>query len=632
MESPCELGVLADYHRVANVVPLVNILWEIVADRKWNPDTSTAKFLCMRFGGYFILGYNHHRTKDSIEKEHTPFKFNESRSDAAASISARGYGAKLFPLHVQGTYANLFRLVDSTTFSSDPNDWGMKDWIDITALGRIIDHKKEEFNPEEFRSRYYTPLTKKKGKTMEKPFFLEEGYVGSPLDEFVRAHNFKYFYVFLDYSSRFDVHLEGALSELARIYENKDVELYNSHGLTAPTRVLSQKGFGLHPSVWAGAVEMEWRLGEKITLTGASIKTYYKSEFRFRFHGSDTVIWGRVDSNGSATDKFALRFASFEPPVGWTPQVRVVVALTTPAYRASLSMNEEKLQEHVYLQIEDELISWRDADPVLSVRLRSLPDPSRIRLIVDILEESIKTNPESGLVMNSVKSNSVIQTQKGLHEMMLLSLNLAGKHLRRCEASANEKTTGTTLDGFFADEELRKKIEGDIYQNKKASSRSTKRKREGLKYEKAVSDYLEHQLDAIDFRGEHCPITWEDNDATIMAEHGLEGQGIDTLGKLVIPSLDRTVWIAVQSKDRESAVPPKELDAFSSTVQQLKDVKCALNPRDIVIAILSLAKPKSFTYSNYEKMLEKGIITVVDSETAGAKTLMAIESMLELVL
>jgi hypothetical protein len=625
MESPCELGVLADYRRVSHTLNLVNVLWEIVADRKWSPDKSTAKFIFIRFGGYFILGYNHHRTKDSIEKEHTPFKFNESRSDAAASISARGYGAKLFPLHVQGTYANLFRLVDSTTFSSDPNDWGMKDWIDITGLCRIIDHKKEEFNPEEFRSRYYTPLTKKKGKTMEKPFFLEDEYVGTPLAKFVEEHNFKYFYVFLDYTSSVNVHLEGALKELARIYEDKDVELYSSHELAAPTKIIAPKGFGLTPRNWVGAVEVEWRLGEKITLTGASIKSYYKSEFRFRYHGSDKVIWGRVDSNGSATDKFGIRFASFEPPVGWTPQARVTLALTTTEYRESLGTNEEKLQEHIYLCVEDELISWREADPVLSVRLRSLPVPTRIRLKVDILEESLKTHPESGLVVNSVKSNSTIQTQKGIHEMMLLTVSLGGKHLRRDEEAA-------VKGPVFYNEDFFTKMECDIHQNKKASTRSTKRKREGLKYEKAVSDYLENQLNSLDYFEENCPITWEDNDATIMAEHGLDGQGIDTLGKLVIPSLGKNIWIAVQSKDRESAVPAKELDAFSSTVQQLKDVKCALNSRDIVIAILSLAKPKSFTYANYEKLLEKGIVTVVDSDTFGVKTLMAIESMLELVL
>jgi hypothetical protein len=625
MESPCELGVLADYRRVSHTLNLVNVLWEIVADRKWSPDKSTAKFLFIRFGGYFILGYNHHRTKDSIEKEHTPFKFNESRSDAAASISARGYGAKLFPLHVQGTYANLFRLVDSSTFSSDPNDWGMKDWIDITGLCRIIDYKKEEFNPEEFRSRYYTPLTKKKGKTMEKPFFLEDEYVGTPLAKFVEEHNFKYFYVFLDYASSVNVHLEDALKELARIYEDKDVELYSSDEYAAPTKIVASKGFGLVPRNWVGAVEVEWRLGEKITLTGASIKSYYKSEFRFRYHGSDTVIWGRVDSNGSATDKFGIRFASFEPPVGWTPQARVTLALTTTDYRESLGTNEEKLQEHIYLCVEDELISWREADPVLSVRLRSLPVPTRIRLKVDILEESLKTHQEGGLVVNSVKSNSTIQPQKAIHEMMLLTVSLGGKHLRRDEEAA-------VKGPVFYNDDFFKKMECDIHQNKKASTRSTKRKREGLKYEKAVSDYLENQLNSIEYGEESCPITWEDNDATIMAVHGLDGQGIDTLGKLVIPSLGKNIWIAVQSKDRESAVPAKELDAFSSTVQQLKDVKCALNPRDVVVSVLSLAKMKSFTYTNYEKMLEQGIITVVDSETAGVKTLMAIESMLELLL
>ena len=276
------------------------------------------------------------------------------------------------------------------------------------------------------------------------------------------------------------------------------------------------------------------------------------------------------------------------------------------------------------MRVEDDLISWREADPEIASRLRTHDEPSRIRLIVEILEESLKTNPESGVVISNVKSKSTVQSKKAVHEMMMQSLTLMRKHLPRL----GEAIKGNPV---FITDELFKKMEEDIHQDKKAVNRSTKRKREGLKYEKAVSDYLMSEYSCIEYGDETLPITWEDNDATISAHHGLEGQGIDTLGKLVIPSEDRTIWISGQSKDRESAVPAKELDAFWNTVQQLKDAKLAINPRDSFISVLSLAKKKSFTYDNYEKLLEKGIVTVVDSETAGVKTLMAIESMMALV-
>ena len=268
MESPCELGILAELHRVASVERLVNIFWEIVANRKWNPDKSTAKFLFMQFGGYFILGYNHFRTHESIEKEHKPFKFNVSLGETAASISARGYGAKLFPFHVSGKYSTLYSLHANEDFSSDPHNWGMKQWINIKRLGNIIDYEQEKFKSDHFRSQYYEPLTDAPGKTMEKPFFLEEDFIGTALDKFIRAHNFKYFYVFTEYSTKVNEQLDSALLELSRIYEDQDVEIYNSNNMEAPTLIRPITGFGLHPKDWAGAIILDWRLGEKVTLKG----------------------------------------------------------------------------------------------------------------------------------------------------------------------------------------------------------------------------------------------------------------------------------------------------------------------------------------------------------------------------
>jgi hypothetical protein len=154
----------------------------------------------MRFntpqGRFFILGTNNYRTKESIEKEHTPFKFNESKADTVATISARGYGAKLFPFHVRGLYSNLFRLNNSDSFSSDITEWVMKDCIDMDDLCRTIDDKSE-FDANDFRSKWLLPINKRPDTV---PFFYNKEFSGKPVDLFMREHNFKYFYQFMNYN------------------------------------------------------------------------------------------------------------------------------------------------------------------------------------------------------------------------------------------------------------------------------------------------------------------------------------------------------------------------------------------------------------------------------------------------
>lgn len=49
MNAPDELGIHAYYHREAIIEKILNILWEIFANRKHNPDKSPAKFLFMRY-------------------------------------------------------------------------------------------------------------------------------------------------------------------------------------------------------------------------------------------------------------------------------------------------------------------------------------------------------------------------------------------------------------------------------------------------------------------------------------------------------------------------------------------------------------------------------------------------------
>lgn len=607
MEVPDELGVLADYCRVSIVQSLLNILWEIISNRRHNEDKSTAKFLFCTCGPYFILGTNHYRTRESVEKEHTPFKFNESKREADASISSRGYGAKMFPFHVQGKYCNLFRMNDGP-FTTELKEWGMKEWIDLDHLRRIID-KNEPFEKDLFRSRIYDPITKKPGRVPEVPFFCEDEFRESPLATFINEHNFKYFYVFVDFNKEVLKNLLPTLSDLDKIFEGQDIEIYNSSGYQAPKRIQSSASFGLLPKYWTGALVFDWRIGEKkINDNESGVRHFYKSEFKLTLPNSNKVFYGKNDSNGSSNTKFALRCASFEPSMSWRPQVRITVALTSPSYRQTIE-EFEKLQEHIYLRIEDETVSYREADPRIASKLRHLKEPSRIRLIVDILNESVKTNPEAGLTISSVKSMSHISSGKAIFEMIEQSLALAKKHM--------DKVTHLGDASAFVEPERMKEMEGYINKNLAAASRSQKRKKEGLKFESGVGEYLRENISCLCVDGEDMDINWELNDSTIAANHDLDGQAIDALGEVRFS--DYSIWLADQCKDRESAIPQKEITSFIKSVNSLRKQKQSANPKDKVIAVLTLAKPKAFNYELYFSLLQHGILTVVESTTNGGK-------------
>lgn len=614
MNAPDELGILADYRREAISEKPENIFWEIFANRKHNPDKSTAKFLFMRFetieGRYFILATNHYRTEESIEKEYTPFKFNESVKDAEAAIASRGYGAKLFPFHVRGKSSNIFTIKDSDTFSSDLNSWAMKDWINMDELGRVIDFN-QKFNPVRFRTNFISPISERPG---EVPFFLKDYFATKPVDVFMRSHNFKYFYVFLNYNDTLNASLTPALQQMARIYEHSDIEIYESVSFAEPVHILCKNSFGLHPSYWTTALIFEWKLGD----LDDSTKKYYKSTCRLTLLNSDTIIWFRNDSNGSADSKFNHRTASYTTEEGWKPDVRVSIPLTSISYKDSLDKDISKLYEIIYLRMENDIISINDTDAKISSKLRNTLEPSRLRVIVDILNEDMKTNPNSGVIINAVKARSTIIPQKGVHEMIFQSLGVMGKHLK----SVKEKDSTLTDSKIFSSAEMITALKASIEMDKKNSTRSTKRKKEGLKFEAAVAEKVSSEMKEV---------KWNHSDATISATNDLEGEGIDTLGELKLT--DRSIWISIQCKDRESAIPKMELEAFIKTVNQLKEKKLEINPNDKFISVLCLAKEKSFNYKLYQELLHEQIFTVVeDKEDIGNITLTTIQMLYDMIL
>jgi len=632
MDATDERGVLANYQRNAAVADLITIICEIIANRRHQPITGPVKFLFAQFvmegKPYFILGSTQYRSKQSIEKEHTPYTINVPVANSQAHIGTRGFGAKLFPFHMGGQYSNLYQVEDTEAFPGcDDMKWGLKDWINMKKLTEAIVLNRT-FNPNDYRSKYYETVAEMPDT---KPFLFKPEFRESPLYSFLETHNLKYFYVFCGYTLPVLVKLEEQLKELAKFYEiNSEVELYRSVDLKLPTLICCKRsvpspyalvdstsiGYGILQTMWSGALIFDWRIGAKQDL-------YYKSEYCIQFMDgnlkkSDTKYYGRLDSNGSKdTKKFGIRSASFTPPEGWTPQVRITVGITKPDYEASLSKSDRH-SNMIYLMMEGDLISRQATDSELNGQLRHLKKPSRIRLLVDILEESLKTNADAGLITAEVKYSSKIETKRSIHEMIKMSVSRAKIFLN----SAEKKDSEFALPSTFANTELIESMKKEIEMDKKNNERSSKRKREAIKFESTVANYLKE----FDFDTE---IEWMEGDAKIMEEHGLEGQGIDILGSY--SKGGNTVWIPIQCKDRENGIRQDDITSFESTIRQLRTVKTAVNSNDTLLPLLVLAKQKSFNYELYHKLCCQSIVTIIDDTTAhGVKTAELIQSRLNL--
>jgi hypothetical protein len=151
--------------------------------------------------------------------------------------------------------------------------------------------------------------------------------------------------------------------------------------------ILLQKGYGIDSKDWIGALQLDCRIGEFVN---EEKKKFYKSQFFSHLVNSkESDVWGRMDSNGSKDSKFNIRTASFTPEKTWKPEFRVTIATVSTDYLKELD-ESRKLHEMVYLRIEDELVSIRDANSKLTPDLRNTVFPQRTRIIIDILEESLK--------------------------------------------------------------------------------------------------------------------------------------------------------------------------------------------------------------------------------------------------
>ena len=248
--KPDEHGLLAQTNLLATGTSLLYILLEMIQNRKWNADKSDGEFVFATFNSqgkrYLLIGYNHFRTRESIEKEHTPFNWRQSSGEGEATIGTRGYGAKLLPFKIGGQYSNYYRLTNANTFSLDLSEWGLKESINITKLQEKLNSPQPNDDYlNHYRENYLEPSNEKEG--VLPTLLVDPTFTSSPLCDFFKEKNFKYFYVFSNYDIGVDTVLDGTLSRLANLYESNTAMIYRSKNLATPQLLITtvQNSLGL---------------------------------------------------------------------------------------------------------------------------------------------------------------------------------------------------------------------------------------------------------------------------------------------------------------------------------------------------------------------------------------------------
>jgi hypothetical protein len=597
--KPDEHGLLAQTNLFAMVTSLLYILLEMIQNRKWNADKSDGEFVFATFNSqgkrYLVIGYNHFRTRESIEKEHTPFNWRQSSGEGEATIGTRGYGAKLLPFKIGGQYSNYYHLKNSDTFPTDLSEWGLKESINITKLQEKLNSPQQNDDYlNHYRENYLEPSNEKEG--VLPTLLIDSAFTSSPLYNFFKEKNFKYFYVFSNYDTAIDTVLDSTLSRLANLYECNTAKIYRSKGLGQPELLTTsvENSLGLCEKWWAGNFSLEWMIGEKDG-------PYWKSKCRYFNNDTGHEIFSQISSNGSRDNHFGRRqhyFSkdSLEGP--WNPDIRVTVANTSDEYAATNKLLGTNSANRINLQIEGDFIDDSCGDFGLNSKIRHFKDMSRTRIIVSVLTNNVKTNPEFGLSLGHLKKDSSFSKDGAIYEMVLQSLGMASNFFDIIRETGNIGSSGAYNDKAIID-----KFRDCMQVDKKAMVRSIKRKKEGILFEAKVAEELSLKFPDMN---------WDHKDSHITAEHGLIGEGIDSLGYTEIHG--KTLWVAVQSKDKENSLTTDELNKFVLTLGSLR----AKYPQDIFIPYLVLAKKKGFTAELHMEMLDKGITVILD--TNGSKT------------
>jgi hypothetical protein len=570
----------------------------MIQNRKWNDDKSIGKFVFSTFElegkRYLVIGYNHFRSEQSIEKEHTPFNWRKSTTvSGEATIGTRGYGAKLLPFKIGGQYSNYYHLQDSTYFPEDHSEWGMKQSINITKLQERINSENDiDAHMHEYRETYINPCNSKDGVV---PTLLINGkFKSSGLYSFFKRENFKYFYVFSNYNIDIDTALDSTLERLAILYEGNTAEIYQSKNLLEPklltTRI--EDSLGLCEKWWAGEFTLEWMIGEKDGKYRKSICRYYNKYTK-------EEIFSKLTSNGSKDHKFNIRHHQFKKEdleTAWIPDISVTIAMTSDEYVNGTKLDGTNGAFRIHINIQGDIIDDTPGDFELKHKIRYLPDMSRARVILSILSDNAKKNTNFGLRLGHLKKDSGFSKDGAIFEMISQTLARAKDYLKIVK-----DLHGISSPEGYKDKAVTEQFIKFMHVDKVAAERSIKRKKEGIKFESKITNALDQGFDDID-------IEWNHKDSHISAEHELNGEGIDSLGTVDING--KNIWIAIQIKDKEKRIDKSDKNKFINTLNEFK-IKY---PNDICLSYLVLAKDKSFTPKLCMEMRKNDIDTVVDPD------------------
>ena len=568
MQAVDEAGLNQYYSNNAQTCDTVGVLQEIVGNRHHSPDKSPVTFLFATFDYdgqmYSVIGTTQHRTRESLVAELTPFntKGRDVVNDAA-NLAERGYGAKLLVWHIGGMMSMVYQQEDAGDFSCPESNWRSTSTFNVPKI-------RKELEAGTFSSSDHTPRHYTNDEPEFDAFFAKTSVADSELGKFLRASAMRMFYVFKKAAVTLS---KDHIQRLAACYEGNDaLKFYWSEGLGCPeiVRVLPSQNLGVTPAHWGAHVAMEFRLGT----------TPPFADTRLRMNIGEMYHYGKFVTNAKTATSIRLA-----PDEEWlsseTPDVRVTIAYVNEAYvlGAKKETAATTVAAQVYIRIQGDLISDSPVtDPDLNNSFRAAVGihPSRMRVVVDILNESAKKNKASGLHLENFKKRTTIRADGSIAACVRKTFSVYKKYMEKKLAKAT-------------DSELNALLQECLNDGARHAKRSKIRKQEGLKYESAIAQGLREEFGEDD-------VIWNTSDVQIMTDHGLSKQGIDVLGIYTAANL----MIAIQVKDK-GALQFTDIEKFVDSVKELQEKK----PKTAILSYFIFKNPKTkIDYKTMRKLNE----------------------------
>lgn len=566
MQATDEAGLNRYYSNNAQTCDTVGVLQEIVGNRHHNLDKSPVTFLFATFEYdgqvHTVIGSTQHRTEESLNSELTPFStMGRDTVSAAANLAERGYGAKLLVWHVGGMMTMVYQDEDAGEFNCPESNWRSTSTFNVPKIR--IELEKGTFNSSNHTPRHYS-----NDEPEFDAFFTKKSVAESDIGKFLHASTMRMFYVFKKAAITVN---KNHVQRLAACYEGNDaVKFYWSEGLGTPelVRAAPEHRIGVTPTQWDAHVSMEFRLGT----TGPSF-----ADTRFRMKIDNTYRYGKFVTNANTATSIRL-----SPDKEWlaseTPDVRVTFAYANePDSKTNTAATT--LAAQIYMRIQGDLISDAPVtDPNLNNSFRAAVgiNPSRMRVVVEILSERVKTMKLSGLHLENFKKRSTIRADGSIAVCVRKTFSVYKKYMEKKLKGATESELNVLLEECLND-------------GARHAKRSKIRKQEGLKYESAVAQALREEFDEDD-------VVWNTSDVQIMTDHGLGKQGIDVLGTYAAANL----MVAVQVKDK-GALQYTDIEKFVDTVKELQEK----NPRIAILSYFIFKTPKTkIDYKTMRKLNE----------------------------